>query len=108
MKDLYLEAMMHGEAPDSKKEKQTKEVKEAKETDNVDSALDKLLDEYIDTNFKEDEQNPLTPKHLQRAKMKEELKADAHLPELTTSLETAFKILMDDGNKQYVDSNNYE
>ncbi|MBS0656448.1 MAG: tetratricopeptide repeat protein [Verrucomicrobia bacterium] len=94
MKDPYLETIMRGDTPDSKT--------------NIDVALDTLLDEYVDAALEETEQNALIPRQVQRAKMKEELKAAAEIPELTVALATAFKILIDEHNKQYVDADDYE
>ncbi len=74
----------------------------------MDIVIEKLLDDYIDVNLIDGEWNSLIPSHLRHDKIKEDLKADAQLPELSILLECAIKILSTEDSKHYLDLRDYE
>ncbi|MGZ3633573.1 MAG: tetratricopeptide repeat protein [Parachlamydiaceae bacterium] len=102
MPDPYLEAMMSGRDVKSKKQTVATEPQ-----DRFTLAIEKNIDDYLDTvDFKQNE-NQLLSVQLQRQKLKEELHETLKMGELNQDIEKAIKILLNDG-MQVLDKAEYE
>lgn len=106
MPDLYLQALMTGQI-----QKSSEGVTSSKKTKNkFEVEAEKQIEAYIQT-LSFDEGNPFQNQFLtsamQRARIKEELKEQAKLSELSSFITTSFKILITEG-KTYLESKHWE
>lgn len=107
MPDPYLEAMMHGEILNKKKNKPPKGGDIPK--DRFEIALDKNIRQMVDLIYADIEpiHGQLISPEMQRKKIEADLRESLGSPELSQYLDTAFKTLLNEG-KQYLEPENYE